>query len=58
MRVEPLVRLLHLVSTVVADAHRADLARFDDLCEGIHQTVYLEKRAWEVDLVEINGLYT
>ena len=57
MRGEPVVRPLHLVSTVVADAHPADLARLDRLSEGIHKTVYLENRVREVDLVEVYGLY-
>src|SRR5918998_4044296 len=57
VRGEPLVRPLHLVRTVVADAHPADLARLDRLREGIHQTAYLENRVREVDLVEIYGLY-
>src|SRR5215203_1937117 len=57
MRGEPVVRPLHLVRTVVADAHLADLARPDRLRQGIHQSVYLEDRVREVDLVEIYGLY-
>src|SRR5215203_412456 len=57
VRGEPLVRPLHLVRTVVADAHPADLACLDRLREGIHQTVYLENRAREVDLVEVYGFY-
>jgi hypothetical protein len=52
------VRPPHLVRTVVADAHQADLAGLDRLREGIHQSVYSEKRAREVDLVEVYGLYT
>ena len=54
---EPLVRPLHLVRTVVADAHPADLARLYRLREGGHQAVYLEDRVREVDLVEVYGLY-
>ena len=54
---EPLVRALHLVRTVVADAHPADLACLYRLREGIHQSVYLENRAREVDLVEVYSLY-
>src|SRR5215208_1281661 len=57
VRGKPLVRPLHLVRTVVADAHLADLARLDRLCEGIHQTVYPEDRVREVDLVEVYGFY-
>src|SRR5215208_8179532 len=57
VRGEPVVRPLHLVRTVVADANPADLARLDCLREGIHQTVYLQNRAREVDLVEIYVLY-
>src|SRR5215216_4359416 len=53
VRGEPVVRPLHLVRTVVAYAHPADLARLDRLREGIHQTVYPEDRVREVDLVEV-----
>jgi hypothetical protein len=58
VRGEPVVRPLHLVRAVVADAHPADLARHDRLRKGIHQAVYLENRVREVDLVEVYGLYT
>src|ERR687898_313531 len=53
VRGEPVVRPLHLVRTVVADAHPTNLARLDRLREGIHQTVYREDRVREVDLVEV-----
>src|SRR5829696_1131433 len=58
VRGEPVVRPLHLVRTVVAYAHPADLARLDSLRECIHQAVYLENRVREVDLVEVYRLYT
>src|SRR5215217_6168932 len=57
VRGKPVVRPLHLVRIVVADAYPANLACLDRLREGIHQTVYLENRAGEVDLVEVYGLY-
>src|SRR5215218_1756021 len=57
VRGEPVVRPLHLVRTVVADAHPANLARLDRLREDIHQTVYPENRAREVNLVEVYDLY-
>src|SRR5215213_9542929 len=51
VRGEPVVRPLHLVRAVVADAHPANFARLDRLREGIHQAVYVENRVVEVDLV-------
>src|SRR5215204_5563554 len=56
VRGEPVVRPLHLVSIVIADAYPADLARLDRFREGIHQTFYLENRGSEVDLVEVYSL--